>query len=163
MSAEHRGCYWCRFRPLSKYLFEPIRYRFPNLGADMRKILLAIAAAAALFSSAQAAEKTLEEACQAQASASITRKWPKVLKGQFEIILKGNRCLAFLQAPGVIEGKRTAWLVDGTNGELLAEFTAPTTGAGWKDSDRGFCSYRGGKFKTGECTWGEYLDQADQT
>jgi len=45
MSAEHRGCYWCRFRPLSKYLFEPIRYRFPNLGADMRKILLAIAAA----------------------------------------------------------------------------------------------------------------------
>jgi len=128
----------------------------------MRKILLAIVAAAAFFSLAQAAEKAPEEACQAQASASIAKKWPKVLKGQFEITLKGNRCLVFLQAPGVIEGKRTAWLVDGTNGEVLAEFTAPTTGDGWKDSDRGLCSYRGGKFKTGECTWGEYLDNADQ-
>src|ERR1700689_104807 len=112
----------------------------------MRKILLAIAAAAAFFSPTQAAENTPEEACHAQALASIARKWPKVLKGQFEIILKGNRCLAFLQAPVVIEGKRTAWLVDGENGELLAEFTAPTTGAGWKDSDRGLCSYGAGKF-----------------
>src|SRR5579862_7291362 len=128
----------------------------------MRKILLAIAAAAAFFSPTQAAENTAKEACQAQASATIARKWPKVLKGQFEITLKGNRCLAFLKAPGVIEGKRTAWLIDGENGELLAEFTAPTTGTGWKDSDRGLCSYRGGKFKTGECTWGEYLDNADQ-
>jgi opacity protein-like surface antigen len=128
----------------------------------MKKILVAIAAAVAFFSSAQAAEKTPEEACQAQASVSIASKWPKVLKGQFQIIVKGNRCLVFLQAPVVIQGKRTAWLVDGNGGELLAEFTAPTTGAAWKDSDRGLCSYRGGKFKTGECTWGEYLDQADQ-
>jgi hypothetical protein len=120
------------------------------------------AAAAASFSPAQSGEKTPEEACQAQALASIATKWPKVLKGQFEIVLKDNRCLVLLQAPVVIERKRMAWLVDGTNGEVLAEFTAPTRVDGWKDSDRGLCSYRGGKFKTGECTWGEYLDNADQ-
>jgi hypothetical protein len=131
----------------------------------MRKILLAMAAAAAFLSPMQAAEKkakTPEEACQAQALASIAREWSNVLKGQFEIILKGNRCLVFLQAPAIFEGKRTAWLIDGKNGELLAEYYAPTTGAAWKDSDRGLCSYRGGKFPTAECTWNEYLDKADQ-
>ncbi len=125
-----------------------------------------MAAAAAFLSPAQAAEKkakTPEEACQAQALASIAREWSNVLKGQFEIILKGNRCLVFLQANSTMfEGKRAAWLIDGKTGELLAEFYAPTTGAGWKDSDLGHCSYRGGKFPTSECTWSEYLDKADQ-
>jgi hypothetical protein len=128
----------------------------------MRKILLVMAAVAAVHSPVQAAEKTKEQACQAQALASIARGWSNVLKGQFEIILKGNRCLVFLQAPAIFEGKRTAWLIDGKNGGLLAEFYAPTTGAPWKDSDRGLCSYRGGKFKTGECTWEEYMGKADQ-
>jgi hypothetical protein len=130
----------------------------------MRKILLTMAAAIAFLSPGQAAEKTKtpEQACQAQALASIAREWSNVLKGQFEIILKGNRCLVFLQAPAMFEGKRTAWLIDGKNGELLAEFYAPTTGGSWKDSDRGLCSYRGGKFPTGECSWSEYLDKADQ-
>jgi hypothetical protein len=82
----------------------------------VRKILLATAAAAAALSLAQAAEKkakTPEQTCQAQALASIAREWPNVLRGNFEIILKGNRCLVFLQAPAIFEGKRTAWLIDG--------------------------------------------------
>jgi hypothetical protein len=132
----------------------------------MRKILLATAAAAAFLSPVQAAEKkakTREQACQAQALASIAREWSNVLKGQFEIILKGNRCLVFLQANSrMFEGKRTAWLIDGKNGELLSEFYAPTQGGAFKDSDRGLCSYRGGKFPTAECPWSEYLDKADQ-
>jgi hypothetical protein len=129
----------------------------------MRKILLVMAAVAAFHSPAQAAEKTPEQACQAQALASIARGWSNVLKGQFEIILKGNRCLVLLQANSrTFEGKRAAWLINGKTGELLAEFYAPTTGDVWKDSDRGLCSYRGGKFKTGECTWEEYMDKADQ-
>ena len=125
---------------------------------QVRKILLATAAAAAVLSPAQAAEKkakTPEQACQAQALASIAREWPNVLRGNFEIILKGNRCLVFLQAPAIYEGKRTAWLIDGKTGDLLSEFYAPTNGGAWKDGDRGLCSYRGGKFPTAECTWNE--------
>jgi hypothetical protein len=107
--------------------------------------------------------KTPEQACQAQALTSIAREWPNVLKGQFEIILKGNRCLVLLQADSpLFEGKRTASLIDGKTGELLAEFYAPTSGGAWKDSDRGLCSYRGGKFPTGECSWQEYMEKADQ-
>jgi hypothetical protein len=75
---------------------------------------------------AQAVEKktkTPEQACQGQALASIASGWPNVLSGHFEIILKGQRCLVFLQAPSAIsEGKRAAWLIDGKNGELLSEF-----------------------------------------
>lgn len=127
----------------------------------MRKmILLATVAAVAFLSSAQAAEKnakTPKQACQAKALASISREWSSVLKGQFEIILKGNRCLVLLQANSTMfEGKRSAELIDGKTGDLLAEFYAPTNGEAWKDSDRGLCSYRGGKFATAECTWSEW-------
>ena len=122
----------------------------------MKIVLLATAAAAAFLSPAHAEKKAKAQACQAQALASIAREWPNVLSGTFEIILKGNRCLVFLQAPAVFEGKRTAWLIDGKTGALLSEFYGP------KDSDRGLCSYRGGKFPTVECTWNEYLDKADQ-
>ena len=100
--------------------------------------------------------KTPEQACQAQALASIAKEWSNVLRGSFEIIVKGQRCLVFLQAPAIFEGKRTAWLIDGKTGGLLSEFYGP------KSSDRGLCSYRGGKFPTAECTWEEYLDKADQ-
>jgi len=62
---------------------------------------------------------------------SIATEWPNVLQGDFEIILKGNRCLVFLQAPAIFEGKRTAWLIDGKTGALLSEFYGP------KDSNRG--------------------------
>jgi hypothetical protein len=106
--------------------------------------------------------KTPQQACQAQALGSVAREWPNVLRGQFEIILKGNRCLALLQSPAIYEGKRTAWLIDGKTGDLLSEFYAPTNGGAWKDDDRGLCSYRGGKFPSGECTWEEYMDKADQ-
>jgi hypothetical protein len=47
-------------------------------------------------------------------------------------------------------------LVAAGTGELLSEFYGP------KDSDRGLCSYRGGKFPTAECTWNEYLDKANR-
>jgi hypothetical protein len=70
--------------------------------------------------------------------------------------------LALLQSPAIYEGKRTAWLIDGKTGDLLSEFYAPTNGGAWKDDDRGLCSYRGGKFPSGECTWEEYMDKADQ-
>ena len=107
--------------------------------------------------------KTPEQACQGQALNSIAREWPGGLKGQFEIILKGKRCLVFLQADSpLFEGKRTASLIDGKTGELLAEFYAPTSGGAWKDSDRGNCSYRGGRFPTGECSWQEYMEKTDQ-
>ena len=98
----------------------------------MKIVLLATAAAAAFLSPAHAEKKAKapEQACQAQALASIAREWPNVLSGTFEIILKGNRCLVFLQAPAVFEGKRTAWLIDGKTGALLSEFYGP------KDSDR---------------------------
>ena len=82
----------------------------------MTKTAIATAAAVALVSSAQAADKkakTPEQACQAQALASIAREWPTVLHGTFEIILRGHRCLVLLQAAAVFEDKRTARLLDG--------------------------------------------------
>lgn len=125
----------------------------------MNKTAIATAAAVAIVSSAQAADKKAkspEQACQAQALASIAREWPNVLHGTFEIILKGNRCLVLLQAPAVFEDKRTARLIDGKTGTLLSEFYGP------KDSNRGLCTYRSGKFPTAECTWIEYLEKANQ-
>ena len=125
----------------------------------MSKVLLATAVVVAFVSPAQAAAKkakTPEQACQAQALASIAREWPNVLHGTFEIILKGNRCLVLLQTPAVFEDKRTARLLDGRTGVLLSEFYAP------KDSNRGLCTYRGGKFPSAECTWDEDLKNANQ-
>jgi hypothetical protein len=127
--------------------------------AQLTKTILVAGSAAAFLWPAQAAEKkakTPEQACQAQALASIAREWPNVLRGNFEIILKGNRCLVFLEVPAIFEGKHTAWLIDGKTGQLLSEFYGP------KDSDRGLCTYRGGKFPTAECSWDEYLDRANQ-
>ena len=135
--------------------------RIKHFAATTRpiKTLLATAVAAAILSPAQAAEKAItpEQACQAQALSSIAKQWSNVLRGNFEIILNGSRCLVFLQAPSAaFEGKSAAWLIDGKNGELLSEFYGP------KDSDRGVCSYRGGKFPTTECTWNQYLDKVKQ-
>jgi hypothetical protein len=129
---------------------------------DMRKILLAMAAVATFFRRRKLPRRRPRPQ-RKLARPSIAREWSNVLKGQFEIILKGNRCLVFLQVNSrMFEGKRAAWLINGKTGELLAEFYAPTTGAAWKDSDCGLCSYRGGKFQTGECTWEEYTHKADQ-
>ena len=125
----------------------------------MSKVLVATTVAVALVSTAQAGDKktkTPEQACQAQALASIAREWPKVLHGTFEVILKGDRCLVLLQAPAVFEDKRTARLLDGKTGVLLSEFYAP------KGSNRGLCTYRSGKFPSAECTWDEYLKNANQ-
>ena len=123
------------------------------------KMAIATAAAVALVSSAQAVDKkakTPEQACQAQALASIAREWPTVLHGTFEIILRGHRCLVLLQAAAVFEDKRTARLLDGKTGVLLSEFYGP------KDSNRGLCTYSGGKFPAADCTWKEYLEKANQ-
>jgi hypothetical protein len=123
------------------------------------KGLVATTVAVAFVSTAQAGDKetkTPEQACQAPALASIAREWPNVLHGTFEVILKGDRCLVLLQAPAVFEDKRTARLIDGKTGALLSEFYAP------KDSNRGLCTYRSGKFPSTECTWDEYLKNANQ-
>jgi hypothetical protein len=123
------------------------------------KGLVATTVAVAFVSTAQAGDKktkTPEQACQAPAFASIAREWPNVLHGTFEVILKGDRCLVLLQAPAVFEDKRTARLIDGKTGALLSEFYAP------KDSNRGLCTYRSGKFPSTECTWDEYLKNANQ-
>ena len=125
----------------------------------MKRLILIGLACVLLGTPTNAAEKTKtpEQACQAQALTSIARVWPNVLHGNFEIILKDGRCLVFLQAPSVLfEGKSTAWLINGKTGELLSEFYGP------KDSDRGLCSYRGGKFPTSECAWSEYLDKVNR-
>src|SRR5438046_2049700 len=87
--------------------------------------------------------------CQAAALTSIAKNYRNVLRGQFEIILKDNRCLLFLQAPAIYEGKYTAWLIDGITGDLLAEFYAPKApGRAWSDKDKGLCTFRSGKFPT---------------
>ena len=120
--------------------------------------LLSIIAAVCLATTAYAgtSAKTPEQTCQAQALTSIAKAWPNVMSGNFEIILKANRCLVFLQAPAIYEGKRGAWLIDGKTGDLLSEFYGP------ENRDRGLCSYRDGKFPTkNDCTWSEYIDKAN--
>jgi hypothetical protein len=118
---------------------------------------LLLSATTAIAAPAEKKARTAEQACQAQALASIARQWPNVVQGYFEIIIKGDRCLVFLETPGVFAGKRVARLIDGKTGDLLSEFDGP------KDTrERGLCSYRGGKFPTSECTWDEYLAKAGQ-
>jgi hypothetical protein len=127
----------------------------------VREILLATAAAAAFLSSAQAEQKakTPQQACQAQALAELA-KW----SGAFHVgmitrvmvILKGNRCLVFLDAPAIFEGKHTIRFIDVDEGSLLSEFYGPV------NSDRGLCTYQGGKFPTAQCTLKEYWEKADQ-
>jgi hypothetical protein len=105
----------------------------------------------------KAKPKTPEQVCQALALGSIAREWSNVFSGTFDIFLKNNRCLVLLQAPAAFEGKHTIWLIDGRTGDLLSEFYGP------KGSDRGLCSYRGGKFKTNpDCTLDEYFEKANQ-
>ena len=130
----------------------------------MKRIIIAAALLAATSITAHAGSKTPEQACQAQALTSIASQWSNVLRGQFEIIVKGKRCLVLLQAASAIhEDKRTAWLIDGKTGDLLAEFYAPVSASGvWEYGDRGLCSYRGGKFPTAQCTWADYVDNADR-
>jgi hypothetical protein len=91
----------------------------------MKKTLITCVILGSLATTAFAA-KNPEQVCQAQALASIAKEWSNVLRGNFEIVLKGNRCLVFLQAPAIFEGKRTAWLIDGKTGALLSEFVLRT-------------------------------------
>jgi len=117
---------------------------------------LLLSATTAIAAPAEKKARTAEQACQEQALASIARQWPNVVQGYFEIIIKDDRCLVFLETPGG-PGKRVSRLIDGKTGDLLAEFNGP------KDTrERGLCSYRRGKFPTGECTWDEYLAKSEQ-
>jgi hypothetical protein len=85
-------------------------------------------------------------------------------EGSFRIFMRGNRCLMFLQAPAIFEGKRSISLIEVTGrsgnipaGDLLSELYGP------KDSERGLCSFRGGKFKTNaDCTLTDYFEKSDQ-
>src|SRR5262245_55678686 len=63
---------------------------------------LLLSATTAIAAPAEKKATTAEQACQAQALASIARQWPNVVQGYFEIIIKGGRCLVFLETPGGI-------------------------------------------------------------
>jgi hypothetical protein len=91
------------------------------------------------------------------------KQWLGTGQDPLEIIVKGDRCLFFVQANSKLyPGKRTAWLIEGKSGDLLAEFYAPISPNGpWGDNDRGLCSF-GGHFPTFTCTWVEWRERADQ-
>ncbi|WP_338821625.1 hypothetical protein WDM22_26390 [Bradyrhizobium septentrionale] len=130
----------------------------------MRSLVIGTIMAAAVSIAYAKDRPAAKQSCQEQAFGSLVRNWPGVTKGQFEIIEKDQRCLLFLQADSkMFAGKRAAWLIEGRNGDLLAEFYAPIApGSAWKVDDRGLCSFRGGKFPTSNCTWADWMDKADQ-
>jgi hypothetical protein len=108
----------------------------------MKKLFLVATMCIAFISNANAGQqRTPEQACQAQALGSIAHSWPNIMQGQFQIVVKDHRCLVFLQAPAIFEGKRAAWLIDGKAGDMIAGFYAPVNPAGaWQDSDPGNCT-----------------------
>jgi hypothetical protein len=119
-------------------------------GVFATRAILEIALALAAHSAMAAAQKTPEQACQAQALASIARECP----GGANILAKDRRCFVFLQAPSAMfPGKRAAWLIDGKTGEMLSEFYAPA-GDGWTRDSRGICTYRGGALPYGRMRLG---------
>src|SRR5262245_12868924 len=88
---------------------------------------LLLSATTAIAAPAEKKARTAEQACQAQALASIARQWPNVVQGYFEIIIKGDRCLVFLETPGVFAGKRVARLIDGKTGICCPSSTVQKT------------------------------------
>jgi hypothetical protein len=123
----------------------------------MLKILIVLPALFAVSLSPALARQS----CVEQVAGAVV-KWD-VTKGLVEAIEKGQRCLVFLQVDSkLFPGKRAAWLIEGKNGKLLAEFCAPTDGGACKDTDRGLCSFRTGRFPTSECAWSEWMDKASQ-
>jgi hypothetical protein len=92
-------------------------------------VTLLLSATTAIAAPAEKKARTAEQDCQAQALASIARKLPDVLQGYFEIIIKDNRCLVFLETPGVFAGRRVARMIDGKTGDMLSEFGGPKTPA----------------------------------
>jgi hypothetical protein len=114
-------------------------------------------ATTAIAAPAKQKPRTVEQSCPAQALASIARKWPDVVQAYFEIIIKEDRCLVFLDTPGTFAGMRVARLIDGKTGDMLSEFDGP------KDAkQRGFCRYGDEKAAKIECTWDEYLARTKQ-
>ena len=114
-------------------------------------------ATTAIAAPAKKKPRIVEQSCQAQALASIARQWPDVAQGYFEIIIKGELCLVFLETPGTFAGMRVARLIDGKTGYMLSEFEGPK-----ETKERGFCRYWNAKDTKVECTWDEYLAKTQQ-
>jgi hypothetical protein len=120
-------------------------------------IAVLLFATTAIAAPAKKKPRTVEQSCQAQALASIAEQWPDVVQAYFEIISKEDRCLVYLETPGVFAGSRLARLIDGKTGAMLSEFD------GTKDTkERGLCRYRDEKSAKIECTWDEYLAKTKQ-
>lgn len=83
----------------------------------------------------------------------------------FDIVVREGRCLLFIrQAYSPINpSKRAGWLIDGRDGDILAEFWGSSKdGQPWEPNDIGLCSFRGGRFKTSQCPWSEWQAKAAQ-
>lgn len=83
----------------------------------------------------------------------------------FDIVVRGGRCLMFIrqvESP-MFPGKRAGWLIDGKDGDILAEFWGKANnGQPWEPTDIGLCSFRGGRFKTAMCSWSEWMARSAQ-
>jgi len=83
----------------------------------------------------------------------------------FDIVVRDGRCLMFIrqvESP-MFPGKRAGWLIDGKDGDILAEFWGRSNnGQPWQPNDIGLCSFRGGRFKTEMCPWSVWMARSAQ-
>lgn len=83
----------------------------------------------------------------------------------FDIVVRDGRCLLFIRQKSspINPDKRAGWLIDGRDGDILAEFWGgANNGQPWRPDDIGLCSFRGGRFKTSMCPWSEWQAKAAQ-
>jgi hypothetical protein len=128
------------------------------------KTKLALMALALLLWCASPAQAQMSARCYLFPSGPNMQVEATATEQDFEIMVRGNRCLIFVIVDSpMFPGKRSAWLIEGKTGDLLAEFYAPTNhGRPWELTDRGLCQFRGGRFKTTQCAWAEWKVLADQ-
>lgn len=88
-----------------------------------------------------------------------------VTEPNFDIVVRDGRCLLFIrqtESP-MFPGKRAGWLIDGKDGDILAEFWGRSNnGQPWQPNDMGLCSFRGGRFKTEMCPWSVWMARSAQ-
>lgn len=84
---------------------------------------------------------------------------------KFDIVVRNGRCLMFIRQDysPINPDKRAGWLIDGKDGDILAEFWGNSNnGQPWQPGDIGLCTFRGGRFKTSQCPWSEWQAKAAQ-
>lgn len=125
---------------------------------------LALIALALLWTAPASAQK-MESRCYLFPEGKFLQVEATSSEKNFEIVVRDGRCRIFIRqtVSPINPDKRAGWLIDGRDGDILAEFWGSSkNGQPWEPGDIGLCSFRGGRFKTSQCPWSEWQAKAAQ-